>query len=206
MRKLMAICLAMLMALSMCSFSVMAEGEVDFAEIANGQPVNFVTADLSIGGCTITSSDENVIALDGTVTRPLFEDKTVQITIDGGEAIDVTVKAQTVEALYVNDFSTDVGEGWDIQVKGINTPSSIVDGKFNVVIGATTSGRTNITYAMPSAIDYTKPVSIKFDVDNFTDLASAGADIRLNGGVYKADGTQYKAFPASSFATSRCKY
>lgn len=205
MRKLMAICLAMLMVLSMCSFSVMAEGEVDFAEIANGQPVNFVTADLSIGGCTITSSDENVIALDGTVTRPLFEDKTVQITIDGGEAIDVTVKAQTVEALYVNDFSTDVGEGWDIQVKGINTPSSIVDGKFNVVIGAThvgetNQGRTNVTYTMPSEIDYTKPVSIKFDVDNFTDIASSGADIRPSGGVYNSDGTSYKAFPASSFA------
>ena len=200
MRKLMAICLAMLMALSMCSFTVMAEGEATFADIANGQPVNFVTADLSIGGCAITSSDENVIALDGTVTRPLFEDATVQITIDGGEAIDVTVKAQTVEALYVNDFSVDVGEGWTIGCPEGNTPSSVVDGKFNVIIGATTVNRTNVTYTMPSAIDYTKPVSIKFDISNITDCAASGADIRLNGGVYNADGTQYKAFPASSFA------
>ncbi len=200
MKKLMALCLSVLMVLSMCSFTVMAEGTaVDFSAIANGQPANFVTGNLVLGENVITSSNTDVIATDGTVKRPLFEDATVSLTINGGEAVEVTVKAQTTNVLHANDFSTEA-TGWTIEVKGDNTPSSIVDGKFNVVIGATTSGRTNITYQMPSTIDYTKPVSVKFDVDNFTDLAQSGADIRLNGGVYNADGTQYKAFPASSFA------
>ncbi len=42
MKKLMALCLSLLMVLSMCSFTAMAEGEVLFSEIADGQPQNFV--------------------------------------------------------------------------------------------------------------------------------------------------------------------
>ncbi len=201
MKKLMALCLSVLMVLSMCSFTVMAEGTaVDFSAIANGQPANFVTGNLVLGENTITSSNEAVIALDGTVKRPLFEDATVSLTINGGEAVEVTVKAKTTKVLYANDFSSAVGSEWKLNAVGTNVPSAVADGKLNVVIGATTSGRTNITYSMPSTIDYTKPVSVKFDVDNFTDLAFSGADIRLNGGVYNADGTIYKAFPSGMFA------
>ena len=61
MKKLMALCLAMLVALSMCSFTVMAEGEVTFADIAGGQPQNFVVDNLVLGDHTITSSNEAVI-------------------------------------------------------------------------------------------------------------------------------------------------
>ncbi len=211
MKKLMALCLAMIMALSMCAFTVMAEETeapalaVTFEDIANGQPAKFVTSNLVLGeNDEIMSSNEAIISNTGVVTRPIFDDATVTLTINGGEAVNVTVKAKTTNVLHANDFSKEA-TGWTIQVRGTNTPSSIVDGKFNVVIGAThvgetSQGRTNITYSMPSTIDYTKPVSIKFDVDNFTDLASYGADIRLNGGVYNADGTSYKAFSSSSFA------
>ena len=104
MKKFMALCLSLLMALSMVSFSVMAEGEapalaVTFEDIANGQPAKFVTGNLVLGEHTITSSNEAVIATDGTVTRPLFEDATVAISIDGGEAVNVTVKAKTANIL-----------------------------------------------------------------------------------------------------------
>ena len=198
MRKLMAVCLAMLVALSMCSFTVMAEGEVDFSAIANGQPQNFVFANLVLGNHTITSSNTDVIALDGTVTRPLVKDATVQLTIDGGAAFDVTVKAQSVNALHYNDFSTATTE-WTIGCPEGNTPSSIVDGKFHVIIGPTTVARTEVTTTLPTTIDYTKPVNISFDISNIT-FASSGADIRLVGGVYGADGTIVKAFPTSYFA------
>ncbi len=195
MKKFMALCLAMLMALSMVSFSVMAEGGVDFAEIANGQPVNFVTADLDLGGYEITSSNEDVIALNGTVTRPLFEDKTVQITIDGGEAIDVTVKAKSVEALYAEDFSIDneaVLEGeyyrfadyseWYLGKS--NGAVSIADGKLTA--NHNDSARVWM-YHKAAAPVTEEPVTIQFDVTDIADVA-VGIDIRFSGNFYDADG------------------
>ena len=198
MRKLMAICLAMLMALSMCSFSVMAEGTVDFAEIANGQPANFVTADLALGSYEITSSDENVIALDGTVTRPLFEDKTVQITIGGGEAIDVTVKALTVEALYAEDFAIDnepVAENSNKHtfadysewyIGSANNNVTVAGGRM-VANHTDGEGRVWLYAAVPAPVT-DKPVTIQFDSTEVADVA-VGIDIRLGGNLYDAEGT-----------------
>ncbi len=198
MRKLMAICLAMLMALSMCSFSVMAESTVDFAEIANGQPVNFVTDDLDLGGYAITSSDENVIALDGTVTRPLFEDAAVQITIDGGEAIEVTVKAQTVEALYAEDFAIDnepVAEASNKHtfadysewyIGSANNNVTVADGRM-VANHTDGEGRVWLYAAVPAPVT-DEPVTIQFDSTEVADVA-VGIDIRLGGSLYDAEGT-----------------
>ena len=135
MKKFMALCLAMMMALSMVSFSVMAEETAtDFADIANGQPAAFVTGDLSLNGNTITSSNEAIIALDGTVTRPIYNDATVSLTINGGDAFDVVVKAKTTNVIYANDFSTDLDEAWSLDTPEGNTASSVADGVLNVVI------------------------------------------------------------------------
>lgn len=200
MRKLMAICLSVLMVLSMCSFSVMAEGAVDFSAIANGQPVNFVTGDLVLNGYTITSSNKLVIAEDGTVTRPLMEDAVVKVTIDGGEAIDVTVKAKKFEPLYVNDFSVD-STGWEIDTPADNTPSSVVDGKFNVIIGPTATARTNIGYR-PAALVSDNVVGFQFDMSNITDITASGADIRISGNRYDAEGNVIGSF--NTITAARC--
>ncbi len=196
MRKLMALCLAMLMALSMCSFTAMA-AEVDFAEIANGQPVNFVTADLDLGSHTITSSDEAVIETDGTVTRPLFEDAVVQVAIDGGEAVDVTVKAQTVSVLYAEDFAVDndaVSESANKHtfedysewyIGSANNNVKIADGKLTA---NHTDGDGRVwLYHKVAAPETDEPVTIQFDSADIADVG-VGIDIRFGGSLYDADG------------------
>ena len=158
----MALCLSLLMALSMVSFSVMAEETeapalaATFEDIANGQPAKFVTSNLVLGeNDVITSSNEAVIALDGTVTRPIYEDANVTLTINGGEAVNVTVKAKTTNVLYSNNFSSGVGDEWSLAAPAGNTPSSVGNGVLNVIIGATTVART-WNYYYPRAISGTR--------------------------------------------------
>ena len=202
MKKLMALCLSLLMVLSMASFSVMAEeAVVDFSAIANGQPANFVTSNLVLGENVITSSNEAVIALDGTVTRPIYEDATVTLTINGGEAVNVTVKAKKTNVLYANDFSTGVGSEWSLTAPTGNTVSSVTNGALHVIIGATTVNRT-WNYYYPRSISGTRPVTFQFDMSNITGLASAGADIRISGTRYDAEGNKIGSF--STITIARC--
>ena len=207
MKKLMALCLAMLMALSMCSFTVMAEDEAPalaatFEDIANGQPAKFVTSNLVLGeNDVITSSDEAVIALDGTVTRPIYEDATVTLTINGGEAVEVTVKSRKTNVLYSNDFAAGLTPEWVLDTPTGNTASSVIDGAFHVIIGATSVART-WNYYYPKAISGTKPVSFTFNMSNITDLASAGTDMRISGVRYNAEGTAIGSF--STITVARC--
>ena len=65
MKKFMAVAVALIMALSMCSFSVMAE-EISFDILSNGQIQDFVVTDLDFSGYSVTSSDTAIIAEDGT--------------------------------------------------------------------------------------------------------------------------------------------
>ena len=202
MKKLMALCLSLLMVLSMVSFSVMAENAVvDFSAIANGQPANFVTGNLSLGENVITSSNEAVIATDGKVTRPIYNDATVKLTINGGEAFDVVVKAKTTNVLYANDFSAAVGEEWSLKAPVGNTVSSVENGALHVIIGDTTGGRTWNTYR-PAEISGTTPVTFRFDMSNITDIVSAGMDIRITGKRYDAAGNEIGGF--STITIARC--
>ena len=209
MKKIVALCLSMIMALSMASFSVMAEDAAPFSEIANGQPANFVTGDLDLGSHSIESSDEDVISNDGIVTRPLAVDKTVSISIDGGEAVDVLVKSKLVEEKYVEDFSTDdiilhendkdmesIYTEWRI-VGESQSATTVENGVLKADIVNITA-RTNVYFYIP-AMDNSKTVTIKFDVDNITNLAASGVDIRMAGTV-TYDGGNTKPFPASSVA------
>ncbi len=231
MKKLMALCLSVLMVLSMCTFTVMAEGEVDFSVIANGQPQKFVTSNLVLGEHAITSSNEAVIATDGTVKRPLFEDATVSVAIDGGTAVDVTVKAQTTNVLYSEDFATDDEgtvsgttrsfssySGFSVSTAA-GTTTAIADGVVKVDIAAdyekdVKDRRTNFYTYVPS-FDKTKPVVVQFDVDNITNIVSSSAEIRPTFYAYPTDGSSkvglgtiqlaklYSAgFGASSFCSS----
>lgn len=194
MKKFIALCLAMLMALSMCSFVAMAEETaVTFADIANGQPANFVTGDLALGANEITSSNEAVISTDGTVTRPIYNDATVSLTINGGDKFDVVVKAKTTNVLYVNDFSAGVDSEWALSAPEGNTVSSVKDGVLNVIIGETTVERTWNHY-YPREISGKGPVTFAFDVSNVTDLVSAGVDIRISGKRYDAEGNKIGEF------------
>lgn len=199
MKKIMAIAVALVMALSMCSFSVMAE-DVTFADIANGQLQKFVIGDLDFSGYTVTSSNTAIIAEDGTVTRPLFEDKVVTLTVDG-TPIDVTVKAQTSELLYANDFSADLGEGWTLNVPAGNTVPSVNDGVFNVIIGETTVNRTNLYYTLPELVS-DGIVTLSFDMSNIRDLTASGIDIRMDGERYDENGEVVGSFNTVTIA--RC--
>ena len=202
MKKIMALCLSLLMALSMVSFSVMAEEiAVDFAEIANSQPAKFVTDDLDLGSHTITSSNEAIIALDGDVTRPIYEDATVALTIDGGAPFDVVVKAKTVDVLYANDFSVDKGEGVVLASVEGNEPCEVRDGVLKSIIGDTTNGRTWI-YFYPTATESTMPLTVEFDTSNITDVKSAGVDLRISGERYDAEGNKIGSF--STVSVARC--
>ena len=206
MKKLMALCLAMLMALSMVSFSVMAEDEATvvtttFDAVANGQPANFVTSNLVLGENVITSSNEAVIALDGTVTRPIYDDAKVSLTINGGEAVEVTVKAKTTNVLYANDFSSAVSTEWELQKVGSNAPSEVADGKLYLNIASDTSaGRTNIYYR-PAAVSGTRPVVMEFEMSDIA-VVSSGADIRISGTRYDAEGNAIGSF--STITVARC--
>lgn len=201
MKKLMALCLSVLMVLSMCSFTVMAEGTaVDFSAIANGQPANFVTGNLVLGEHTITSSNEAVIALDGTVKRPLFEDATVQIAIDGGAAVDVVVKAQTINVLYSEDFAiaetTTAASSnkhtfvnypeWYIGSAN-NGGSAVADGVFSVN-HTDGSGRVWLYHA-PKAPVSDEIYTIRFDSASVSNVAT-GIDIRIDAVKYNAEGTK----------------
>ena len=210
MKKLMALCLSLLMVLSMCSFTVMAEGTaVDFSAIANGQPQKFVTSNLVLGEHTITSSNEAVIALDGTVKRPLFEDATVQVAIDGGTAVDVVVKAQTTNVLYSEDFAIAETTTAASSTKHtfVNYPewyigsaetggSAVADGVFSVnhtdeVKGATSDtkiGRVWL-YHVPKAPVSDEIYTIRFDSTNISNVVT-GIDIRIDAIKYNAEGTK----------------
>ena len=198
MKKLMALCFSLLMVLSMCSFTVFAEETVSFEDISNGQIQSFIVSDLTIPeGATVESSNETVISTTGKVTRPLLEDAEVTLTVNG-TSFDVTVKAQSVNALHYNDFSTATTE-WEIACPEGATASSIDSGKFHVIIAAKTDIRAKVATTLPTTIDYTKPVNISFDISSIT-FASPGADIRLDGGVYGANGKIVETFPNSYFA------
>ena len=213
MKKLMALCLAMLMALSMVSFSVMAEetAAVDFSAIANGQPAAFVTSNLVLGEHTITSSNEAVIATDGTVTRPLYEDATVTLTINGGEAVEVTVKAKTANVLYNTDFSVDSTPaskafpgytGWFFG-NDVTNSTAISGGKLYAdhgVEGADKGYMYLYAPTMSSAVS-TRPVTYSFSVSDIANI-SVGVDIRLSGSWYDENGTKLKDF--SNVTISRC--
>ncbi len=201
MKKLMALCLSLLMVLSMASFSVMAEETaVDFSAIANGQPANFVTGNLSLGENVITSSNEAVIATDGTVTRPLFEDATVSLTINGGEAVEVTVKAQTTNVLYSEDFA--IAEATTATASNkhtfVNYPewyigsannggSAVADGVFSVN-HTDGSGRVWLYHA-PKAPTSDEIYTIRFDSASVSNVAT-GIDIRIDAVKYNAEGTK----------------
>ncbi len=202
MKKLMALCLSVLMVLSMCSFTVMAEGTaVDFSAIANGQPANFVTSNLVLGENTITSSSNtDVIATDGTVKRPLFEDATVSLTINGGEAVEVTVKAQTTNVLYSEDFA--IAEATTATASNkhtfVNYPewyigsannggSAVADGVFSVN-HTDGSGRVWLYHA-PKAPTSDEIYTIRFDSASVSNVAT-GIDIRIDAVKYNAEGTK----------------
>lgn len=141
MKKIMALCLAMMMALSMVSFSVMAEGEaVLFEAISNGQIPEFITGNLTFPeGATVTSTKEAVIALDGTVTRPLFDVEEVTLTVNG-TSFDVKVQPQTIvgvsEIVTFEDYNLENGaaigadQGWTIATSSAGTFAAeyVVDG------------------------------------------------------------------------------
>ncbi len=208
MKKLMALCLSLLMVLSMCSFTAMAEGEVLFSEIADGQPQNFVYKNLVLGGHTITSSNEAVIAADGTVTRPYLKDEVVTITIDGESACNVTVKAMTADVKDAYDFATDgvIAEdayaAWT-RTQGTNTENDalVANGKLNLVISSDTDtyDRTNIQYNLPAPTG-DRPVVIKFKTGDYANITSAGADIRLNADMFNADGVKVGTIGAVTLA------
>ncbi len=203
MKKLMALCLSVLMVLSMCTFTVMAEGEVDFSVIANGQPQKFVTSNLVLGEHAITSSNEAVIATDGTVKRPLFEDATVSVAIDGGTAVDVTVKAQTTNVLYSEDFATaetltTVSSNkhtftnypeWYIGSTN-NGGSAVADGKFSVN-HTDGSGRVWL-YHTPKAPASDEIYTMRFDSADIANVVT-GIDIRIDAVKYNAEGTKVGA-------------
>ncbi len=83
MKKLMALCLSLLMVLSMCSFTAMA-ATVGFEVISNGQSANFVVNQLVLNGYTLTSSNTDVITTEGEVIRPYFEDVQVNLSFTNG--------------------------------------------------------------------------------------------------------------------------
>ena len=144
MKKLMALCLSLLMALSMVSFSVMAEETeaVTFADFANGQLQNFIVDDLLFPvGAEVTSSDESIIELDGTVNRPLLATANVTVTVNGA-SFALTVQPQTVvgvsELVDFDGYGLEAGTaltqdlGWKL-----GTDSK---GKFAAVIGQEDDG------------------------------------------------------------------
>ncbi len=205
MKKLMALCLSLLMVLSMCSFTAMAEGEVDFSVIADGQPINFVTSNLNVEnigeGNTFTSSNTAVISNTGVVTRPYLKDAVVHITA-GTSAYDVTVKAMTADIKAVTDFTA--AEAVKLGTSGVapfakwyrsngnaDTAGVIKDGKLymNINTDTNTYNRTwiNYTTTAPSANGV---VHFVFNTADFANFASAGVDIRLSGYKYDADGNQ----------------
>ncbi len=77
---------------------------VAFEEIANNQLIDYITEDLDLGENTLTSSNPSVITADGKVNRPLTEDAVVVIKVNGVSEYTLTVKAQTTDVLYQDNF------------------------------------------------------------------------------------------------------
>ncbi len=208
MKKLMALCLSLLMVLSMVSFSVMAEeteatpAAVTFEDIANGQPTTFVTSNLVLGANdTITSSNTAVIATDGKVTRPLFEDAKVTISINGGEAVEVTVKAKTVEPLNYSDFTVKNNEksisdfgatsGWEFSSSAGSTLAE--NGKVVINI-APNENSTYSTLNLPITLEKNKTMVWLADISDIADnkdgtyVQNSRVDLRLTFRLHDAKG------------------
>ncbi len=205
MKKIIALAVALVMALSMCTFSVMAAVEVVFEEISNGQLQDFVVTDLDFTGYTVTSSNTAIIAEDGTVTRPLFEDVKVALDISGTK-FDVTVKAQNVNAVYYEDFSAKDGEtkledyDWDVSAaKYENSLSAVEEGKatLNFEGDTDTYGRASAFYAIQG--EEPGSTTVAFDISNLSGNVGSGIDIRAHVKVYYNDGTEAKATTENNF-------
>ncbi len=203
MKKLMALCLSLLMVLSMCSFTAMADGEVDFSVIADGQPQDFVYKKLILGEHTITSSNEAVIKTDGTVIRPYIKDTDVSIVIDGVSRYNLIVKAQTSDVLVSSDFATagniDAAPytNWK-KSSGTRTDAldaNAANGKMNLSINPLTDnkndgnpyyGRTSIDYT-PATPSGNNIVTFEFDVADIQNRVASSVDIRISCRAYDSN-------------------
>ncbi len=90
-------------------YKVSSVNDITAEIIADGQVPAFITEDLKLPAnseITWTSDNPEVIANDGTVTRPTTEDADVTLTAtssDGTKELSFTVKALTVSRVGVND-------------------------------------------------------------------------------------------------------
>lgn len=197
MKKFTAICLAVLMALSMCSFVAMAE-EITFDDISNGQLKDFIVSDLAdLGAYNVESSNEDVISIYGEVTRPLLEDEKVTLTVDGSE-FDVTVKAQTTKVLYQNNFNTAIGGGEydekkeivgstasNTQVEGWRFLNYAAQDTLSSKVGATGGIEFDLTtYGQQPAYVFNEPMTepFYFQLDAVAVAAGSGIEVRV---IYK---------------------
>lgn len=107
--KLISMALAMILLLSMCSFGVSAADAVTAESLANGQLTDCIVSNLALPeGYAWTSSNTDVIANDGKVTRPITQDETVTMTgaKEGSDALSFafTVKARTTKVIDQYSF------------------------------------------------------------------------------------------------------
>lgn len=119
MKKFLSILCAIAIALSVCTFSVMAEEGVlsgvtaESLAVSNGvnQIPSSIVSSLTlpeIEGVTWESSNTDVLANDGTVTRPMIEDENVTLTAKTAteeKTFNYTVKARTTEVIYQDSFA-----------------------------------------------------------------------------------------------------
>lgn len=196
MKKTMALLIAMTMVFSICSFSAMAEG-ISFEDISNGQLASFITGDLAIPeGATVTSTNEDVIATDGTVTRHLFDDEAVTLTVNG-TAFDLVVKSKKINVINAFDFSeskeylrsADNPTGMILNKKDSSNLGTVMSENGVLKVNMTTEGgRTNLDYNPASDSNGTVKF-YEFDID-VSDFTAGGANIAINIYGCTADGTE----------------
>ncbi len=166
MKKLFSILVAVLMAISTLPMAVSAADPVDWSAIlGDGNIETFVTNPLNFAGYTPAFDKEGIINADGSLNRPLFIDETVNVTING-ESRTLTVKAQTVDAIYVNGFNTaDSITGWTTSG---GSSIEVNDDAFlpsNSALYASLPNSSSVTSNIfPDGLDVTKDVYIECDI------------------------------------------
>ncbi len=117
--KILSVVCVIALVFSVCTFGVMAEESVLSAltaeKLAVSDGVNQIPSSIvsnltlpEIDGVTWSSSNPDVLANDGTVTRPIAKDANVTLTATAGteeKAFNFTVKARTTDVMYQDSFA-----------------------------------------------------------------------------------------------------
>lgn len=115
-----------------------------YESITNGQSRLAITENLTLGGEEVTwsSSNEDVIATDGTVTRPAVNDEVVTLTASSGnetEEFEVVVLSRLSTVISTTEFeNADVLSNYTVNDQGATVPVEYANGSIQALYSTVT--------------------------------------------------------------------